>query len=96
MPLTPTVIEHPEHPIAFHTISATKRAHGRAMRLEGLISHTLIQVFIDSGADQSFLNSQMATHLGLPVDPSWTEAVMVGAGRCFRTKGLAHQVSVCL
>lgn len=39
------------------------------MRLECLIGNTLIQVFIDSGANQSFLNPLVATYLGLQVDP---------------------------
>ncbi|KAM2016813.1 hypothetical protein ACFX16_047188 [Malus domestica] len=54
-PLFPPV-EQPEDPIALNAISATKCARGRAMRLEGFIRHTPIHVFIDSGADQSFLN----------------------------------------
>ncbi|XP_068307393.1 uncharacterized protein [Pyrus communis] len=94
--LTPAVVEHLKHPLALHAISATKHACGHAMCLEGLINHILIQVFINSGADQSFLNPQVATRLGLPVDHSWTEAVIVVTCRCFHTKGLAHQVSVCL
>lgn len=38
----------------------------------------------------------MATRLGLLVDTSRTEAVMVATGRCFRTKGMAPQVPVRL
>lgn len=87
---TSAIVEHLEHLLALHVILATKRAHGCAMHLEGLINHTLIQVFIDSRADQSFLNPQVATCLGLPMDHSRTEAIMVATGRCFHTKGLAH------
>lgn len=56
VPRTPAIVEHLEHLLALHAISATKRAHGCAMHLEGFINHILIQVFIDSRADQSFLN----------------------------------------
>lgn len=38
----PTVVEQPEHPIALHAISATKRTSGRAMLLEGFILQTPI------------------------------------------------------
>lgn len=50
-PQPPTLVEQPEHPITLNAISATRRARGKAMRLESFIQHTLIQVFIDSGAD---------------------------------------------
>lgn len=90
------VVEQPEHPIALNVISTTKRIRGRTMRLEGFILQTLIQVFIDSSADQSFLNPQVAARLGLSVDPSRTEAVMVATSHCFRTKGVAPQFSVRL
>lgn len=64
------------------------------MRLEGFIGPTPIQVFIDSSADQSFLNPQVATRLGLQIDTSHTKSVMVATGCCFRTRWVASQVSV--
>lgn len=49
----PAMVEQPTRPIALNTISAIKRSRGRAMRLEDVIHYTPVQVFIDSGADQS-------------------------------------------
>ena len=66
------------------------------MRLEGFILNTPVHVFIDSGADQSFLNPQVATRLALAIDSSYSEAVMVATGPYFRTKGLATDVPVWL
>ncbi|KAM1077625.1 hypothetical protein FF1_024875 [Malus domestica] len=41
-PPPPPMVEHPEYPIALNAISATKRARGRAMRLDGFIFQTPI------------------------------------------------------
>ncbi|KAM2882707.1 hypothetical protein COP2_015652 [Malus domestica] len=95
-PSDPSIGDQPAPPIALNAISATKRSRGRAMHLEGVLHHTRIQVFIDSGADQSFLNPQVAARLGLPIDSTSNEAVMVATGRYFRTKGMARNVSVHL
>ncbi|KAM1333566.1 hypothetical protein ACFX2F_009594 [Malus domestica] len=66
------------------------------MCLQGFILNTLVQVFIDSGADQSFLNPQVVARLGLHRDSSRCEPVLVATGRYFRTKGVTPQVSVLI
>lgn len=83
-------------PIILNALSSPKRTRGRAMRLVGHIGSLLIRVFVDSRADLNFLNLFVVTRLGLRIDHSITEPVIVANGRLCYTQGLALDVQIRL
>lgn len=89
--------EHPtltdDTPLQLHAI-ADKRKRGRAMKLMGQILGIPILVFIDSGADKSFINPWIAEHLRHPIDRTCIETVVVASGSPLKTKGMLRQVPV--
>ncbi|KAM2650970.1 hypothetical protein EV1_014909 [Malus domestica] len=83
-------------PITFNALESPKCTRGRAMRLLGHIRDLPIRVFVDSGADLNFLNPSVATRLGLCIDHSLIELIMVVNGRLCYTTSLTFNLSVQL
>lgn len=52
-----------------------------------------IHVFIDSGADQNFLNPSVAQRLGKVINPKDTEKVVVATGNTHDTKGVVYDIA---
>ncbi|CAL9030350.1 unnamed protein product [Prunus brigantina] len=80
--------------VQLHAITDKKRSKGRAMKLMGQIKGIPILVFIDSGADKSFINPWIAEHLRHPIDRTSIETVVVASGSPLKTKGMLRQVPV--
>lgn len=85
--IPPLAVNNPE--LSIHAISAPKRTRDRAMCLEGPIDSIPILVFIDSGADQNFLNPAIATRLALPI-----LVIIVANGQRYYTKGIVHDETI--
>ncbi|BBN68169.1 NB-ARC domain-containing disease resistance protein [Prunus dulcis] len=83
-----------ETSIQLHAITDKRRSRGRAMKLMGQIQGIPILVFIDSGADKSFINPWIAEHLRHPIDRTGIETVVVASGSPLKTKGMLRQVPV--
>lgn len=80
--------------VQLHAITDKRRSRGRAMKLMGHIQGIPILVFIDSGADKSFINPWIAEHLRHPIDRTGIETVVVASGSPLKTKGMLRQVPV--
>ncbi|XP_008386797.3 uncharacterized protein [Malus domestica] len=97
---TPPVSDEPlldeTVPIALNTLVSPKRTQWRVMHLVGY-SYTLpIWVFIDSGVDFNFLSPSIAMHLGLRIDHSLVEQVVVANGSICYTQGIAYNFTMTL
>lgn len=60
------------------------------------IHNSSILVFANFRVDQNFINPYVVAHLGMDINSSSSETVMVATGQYFRTRGMAHKVSVWL
>ncbi|CAL9012822.1 unnamed protein product [Prunus brigantina] len=81
-------------PVQLHAIVDKRRSKGQAMRLMGQLQGVPILVFIDSGADRSFLNPKITEQLNQHIEKQSIETVVVASGKPLSTKGVVRGVPV--
>jgi len=82
----------PEPHLSFN---ALKGSHGLAtMRFKGAINGLPVQVLLDSGSSDNFLQPRIAACLKLPVEPIANFKVLVGNGSALVVEGLVNNVQV--
>nr|KYP37665.1 Transposon Ty3-I Gag-Pol polyprotein [Cajanus cajan] len=64
------------------------------MRFQGSIQGVSIQILLDSGSYDNFLQPQLANYLKLPVEPISSFQVMVGNGNSLTVEGLIQELKV--
>ena len=62
----------------------------------GLILGSTIQVLLDGGSSDNFIQPRLALHLKLPLEPAHNLKVMVGNGTFLQAEGLIHQVPLLI
>ncbi|GJX70825.1 transposon ty3-I gag-pol polyprotein [Tanacetum coccineum] len=62
------------------------------IRLSGSINGTQVQVLLDGGSSDNFIQPRVAKHVGLPIEPSKTFRVMVGSGTFLQVEGLITSI----
>ncbi|CAB4303818.1 unnamed protein product [Prunus armeniaca] len=77
-------------PVQLHAIVDRRRSKGRAMKLMGQLQGVPILVFIDSGADRSFLNPKIAEQLNQHIEKQSIETVVVASDKPLSTKGVVQ------
>ncbi|GJW87714.1 ty3-gypsy retrotransposon protein [Tanacetum coccineum] len=62
------------------------------IRLSGSINGTQVQVLLDGGSSDNFIQPRVAKHVGLPIEPSKTFRVMVESGTFLQVEGLITSI----
>ncbi|XP_020233863.1 uncharacterized protein LOC109813966 [Cajanus cajan] len=100
-PDKPHSSEHLTHPnpdpILDHHLSfnALKGSNGvGTMRFQGSIQGVSVQILLDSGSSDNFLQPRLANYLKLPVEPISSFQVMVGNGNSLTVEGLIQELKV--
>ncbi|KAG6535526.1 hypothetical protein ZIOFF_000548 [Zingiber officinale] len=80
--------------ISLNAITGTRAP--QTMRIQGRINHTPLLVLINSGSTHYFLNSALASILGLSIDKSLTLWVAIANGRRLQCLGVCRNVLIHL
>nr|GEY45732.1 hypothetical protein [Tanacetum cinerariifolium] len=62
------------------------------IRLSGSINGTKVQVLLDGGSSDNFIQPRVAKHVSLLIEPSKTFRVMVGSGTFLQVEGLITSI----
>lgn len=81
-------------PISFNALTDTHKRRGRGLCLTCSIGNILINVFIDSGAEQNFLSPAIATQLGNPIDYKDVDTIEVANRRTCCTKVVVFNIEM--
>ncbi|XP_039137100.1 uncharacterized protein LOC120274627 [Dioscorea cayenensis subsp. rotundata] len=93
--ILPTDLEtDPSPSISFHAL--TGQLVPSTLKLSGFLNGQKVVILIDGGSTNNFIQSQLARHLGLPIQPSPQLRVTVGNGDSVDCAGTCHQVSLQL
>ena len=66
------------------------------MRFEGIINGVTVQILLDSGSSNSFMQPILAQFLNLPMQKALQFWVMVGNGNTLSTEGLIPKILVSI
>jgi hypothetical protein len=76
----------PEHHLSFNAMKGT--SHMGILRFSGSIGQIKVQILIDGGSSDNFLQPRIAKCLKLPVEPASTFRVLVGNGEIMTAEGM--------
>ena len=62
------------------------------IRFSGSINGTQVQVLLDAGSSDNFIQPRVTKHVSLPIDPSKTFRVMVGSGNFLQVEALITSI----
>ncbi|CAJ2662565.1 unnamed protein product [Trifolium pratense] len=80
----------PEHHLSFNAMKGT--SHIGILRFTGSIEQIKVQILIDGGSSDNFLQPRIAKCLKLPVEPASTFRVLVGNGEIMTAEGMINQL----
>ncbi|CAJ2661993.1 unnamed protein product [Trifolium pratense] len=80
----------PEHHLSFNAMKGT--SHMGILRFTGSIEQIKVQILIDGGSSDNFLQPRIAKCLKLPVEPASTFRVLVGNGEIMTAEGMINQL----
>lgn len=79
------------------SLNAMKGSFGvGTIRFTGQIAGLTIQVLVDGGSSDNFLQPRLAHFLHLPIEPTHTFNVLVGNGQTMEPKGIVHNFTVTI
>ncbi|MCH79841.1 retrotransposon protein, partial [Trifolium medium] len=76
----------PEHHLSFNAMKGT--SHMGILRFTGSIEQIKVQILIDGGSSDNFLQPRIAKCLKLPVEPASSFRVLVGNGEIMTAEGM--------
>ncbi|MCI10290.1 hypothetical protein A2U01_0031383, partial [Trifolium medium] len=89
-PLTDSVIEEVQHHLS---LNAMKENNGMGtIRFKGMVANTEIQVLVDSGSSDTYLQPRIAQFLKLPIESTPSFQVLVGNGESLTVEGFVRQL----
>ncbi|XP_014519802.1 uncharacterized protein LOC106776848 [Vigna radiata var. radiata] len=83
-----------EHHLSFNALKGSSGVG--TMRFQGSIHGMRIQVLLDSGSSDNFLQPRLASCLKLPIEPVPNFHVLVGNGNSLITEGLVSKLEVMI
>ena len=87
-------VESPQHHLSFNALRGFIVAG--TMRFEGRIQGAVVQILLDSGSSDNFIQPRIAKSLKLPIQPSPQFQVMVGNGQTMPTEGVVQDLQVTI
>ncbi|KAJ4977450.1 hypothetical protein NE237_002556 [Protea cynaroides] len=81
-----------ESEISYHALAGQSSA--TTLRFTATVCGSPLQVLVDSGSTHNFLQSRVAEHLHLPVEPITNMKVLVGNGTTLQSEGIVRQLPV--
>jgi hypothetical protein len=80
----------PQHHLSLNAIKGTNNMG--VLRFSGAIDHINVQILIDGGSSDNFLQPRIAKFLRLPVEPGPVFKVLVGNGDIMNAEGVIHKL----
>nr|KYP63732.1 Transposon Ty3-G Gag-Pol polyprotein [Cajanus cajan] len=81
-----------EHHLSYHALKGSSGVG--TMRFQGSINGVTVQILLDSGSSDNFLQPRIAHYLNLPIEPIPSFQVLVGNGNALEVEGLVRDVTV--
>nr|KYP49955.1 hypothetical protein KK1_028266 [Cajanus cajan] len=85
---------HSEPYLSFNALKGSTRIG--TMRFKGVINGLPVQILLDSGSSDNFLQPRIVVYLKLPVEPIHNFNVMVGNGSALVVEGLIKRLEVTI
>lgn len=83
-----------EHHLSFNALKGTSGVG--TIRFTGVIAGINVQVLVDGGSSDNFLQPRIAHFLKMPIEPSPNANVLVGNGELMAAEGLVKNLTVSL
>ncbi|PNX92889.1 Ty3/gypsy retrotransposon protein [Trifolium pratense] len=80
----------PEHHLSLNAMKGTSNMG--VLRFEGSIEHIRVQILIDGGSSDNFLQPRIAKFLRLPIEPGPQFNVLVGNGEVMTAEGVIQKL----
>ena len=84
----------PEHHVSFNAFNGSSSLG--TMQFHGSINGVIVQILLDNGSSDNFLQPRLAHYLKLPIEPIPSFQVLVGNGNSLTMEGLAQDVKVTI
>jgi hypothetical protein len=80
----------PEHHLSLNALKGTSNMG--VIRFTGFIEHIGVQILIDGGSSDNFLQPRIAKFLKLPIEPGPQFNVLVGNGEIMSAEGVVQKL----
>ncbi|KAJ1375293.1 S-adenosyl-L-methionine-dependent methyltransferase, partial [Sesbania bispinosa] len=81
-----------EHHLSYHALNGSSGLG--TMQFQGLINGMMVQVLLDGGSSDNFIQPRLAHCLKLPIAPAPNTKVVVGSGHILVAEGLVQELEV--